>query len=54
VGAFLHRRIRFIDIPTIVARTMERYPFMANANFDDIFATDSEARLMAQQILNEL
>ncbi len=47
VGAFLEGEIPFVAIPRIVARTLEEMPAALPTHFDDLIATDSEARKRA-------
>jgi len=47
VEAFLQGEIPFMAIPRVVARTLEDMPGRAPTHFDDLIATDSEARKRA-------
>jgi 1-deoxy-D-xylulose-5-phosphate reductoisomerase len=47
VEAFLSGEIPFTSIPSVVARTLEEMPAQPPAHFDDLIATDSEARKRA-------
>jgi 1-deoxy-D-xylulose-5-phosphate reductoisomerase len=49
--AFLARRIGFLEIPTIIRKTMEAIPVRETANLDEILAVDAEARRLAGQML---
>jgi 1-deoxy-D-xylulose-5-phosphate reductoisomerase len=49
VGAFLTGEIPFVAIPRIVARTLEVMPAAPPTHFDDLIATDSEARRRAAE-----
>jgi len=49
VGAFLDGEIPFTAIPRVVARTLEEMPAAAPTHFDDLIATDSEARKRAHE-----
>lgn len=51
VDAFLHSRIRFADMPKIVEKTMSTVGFIADANLDDLVATNSTARRAAASLL---
>ena len=44
VGAFLHARIAFPDMPRLIARAMDEVAFVATPTYDDYVATDAEAR----------
>ena len=52
VAAFLEGNIRFVDIPEIIATTMERSTFVAKPSFDDIYSTDFEAKRIAFEIID--
>lgn len=54
VAAYLHDRIGFYDIPQVVARCMERIPFLASPSADDIFATDREAFAKAEELIDKI
>ncbi|MCD8287446.1 MAG: 1-deoxy-D-xylulose-5-phosphate reductoisomerase [Porphyromonadaceae bacterium] len=49
VNAFLHDRIAFTDMPRLIAKAMERVPFIASPTYDDYVATDTEARQLTQE-----
>lgn len=49
VGAFLERRIGFLEIVPVVEATLERYDPPVPAALDDVFAIDREARIFAQE-----
>jgi 1-deoxy-D-xylulose-5-phosphate reductoisomerase len=49
VGAFLEGKIPFTAIATVVARTLEEMPAAPPTHFDDLIATDSEARRRAAE-----
>ncbi|WP_174273759.1 1-deoxy-D-xylulose-5-phosphate reductoisomerase [Sphingomonas bacterium] len=51
VAAFLEGRTRFLDIPLIVAKVVERYRPSAPATIDDVLVIDGEARIFAREIL---
>lgn len=53
VAAFLQGRIRFVDMPKIVARTMESISFIACPSYDDYVATNKEAREFASSLLKD-
>jgi 1-deoxy-D-xylulose-5-phosphate reductoisomerase len=47
VAAFLDRRIRFTDISSIIAETLERLPATAVTSIDDVLVADQQARTFA-------
>ncbi|HEU4967738.1 1-deoxy-D-xylulose-5-phosphate reductoisomerase [Sphingomonas sp.] len=51
VGAFLDRRIAFLDIAAIVEQTMERYDPAAPVAIEDVIAIDREARHKAAEAM---
>jgi 1-deoxy-D-xylulose-5-phosphate reductoisomerase len=51
VGAFLDRRIAFLDIAAIVEQTMERYDPAAPGAIEDVIAIDREARHKAAEAM---
>ena len=50
VAAFLEDRIRFTDIPEIIAGTMARCHFIAEPDLDAIYSTDFEAKRLAAEL----
>jgi 1-deoxy-D-xylulose-5-phosphate reductoisomerase len=54
VAAFLEERIPFTAIPAVIERVMEAMPAAAVSHFDDLFATDAEARVRSQEQVREL
>ena len=52
VAAFLEGRLRFADIPEIIATTLSRCDFLAAPTLDDIYSTDFEAKRIAAEIVN--
>ncbi len=51
VAAFLRDEIPFYGISDIAAECMERIPFIANPELEDIFETNSQARSMADWLI---
>lgn len=51
VAAFLQEQIRFIDMPNLVAETMDKITFIANPTYEDLVETNKIAREYAQSIL---
>ena len=52
VAAFLDGRIRFTQIPEIIATTMAHCTFVAQPNLDAIYSTDFEAKRIASDLIN--
>ncbi len=52
VAAFLEGRLRFADIPEIIATALSRCDFLAAPTLDDIYSTDFEAKRIAAEIVN--
>lgn len=53
VAAFLKGEIRFIDMPKLVAKTMEKIQFIAQPSYHDYVETNMETRRYASSILTE-
>ncbi len=51
-AAFRSDRIAFTDIYRIITSTMERTPFIATPDYDDLVATNTEARAIASEMIN--
>ena len=54
VAAFLEERIRFVDLPDIIARVMSRCPAVENPSLADVLAADGEARRQANQAIEQM
>ena len=54
VEAFLNERVRFTDIPIIIKRCMEKFEAKPANTLDIILGADQQARLVSEQIINEL
>jgi 1-deoxy-D-xylulose-5-phosphate reductoisomerase len=54
VAAFLERRIPFTGIAAVIERTLEELPARPVTHFEDLFATDAEARERAAAGVREL
>lgn len=52
VAAYLHDRISFYDIPAVVSDCMSGVDFAAKPSLDEIFATNDEAFLRAQELID--
>ena len=51
VDAFLKGRIGFMRIPEILESTLEKLPFESRITIDSCFATDKEARRVAEELV---
>lgn len=49
VEMFLQERIRFVEIPEIIARTMEQHRFLPNPTLGDLLETDAWCRAHARE-----
>jgi 1-deoxy-D-xylulose-5-phosphate reductoisomerase len=54
VAAFLDGRIAFTGIEAVIGQVLEEMPARPVTHFDDLFATDAEARERAEQEIREL
>jgi 1-deoxy-D-xylulose-5-phosphate reductoisomerase len=54
VAAFLEGRIQFTGIAAVIERTLDQLPGQPVTHFDDLFATDAEARERAAASVREL
>lgn len=54
VDAFLHGKIRFTDIFTVIDRTLADVAFEANPSLDDYVETNAESRRRSTDIVNSL
>ena len=52
VAAFLEGKIRFTDIPEIVATVLSRGTFLKEPGLEDIYSTDFEAKRLASELVN--
>jgi 1-deoxy-D-xylulose-5-phosphate reductoisomerase len=50
VDAFLHNKIKFMEMPKLVSRVMEQAQFIMTPTYEDIIATNKEAREISLQI----
>jgi 1-deoxy-D-xylulose-5-phosphate reductoisomerase len=53
VAGFLDNNLGFLDIPRIVAETLEKMPVSAIRSVDDALSVDNEARHIARDIMTE-
>lgn len=51
VNAFLHDKIAFLEIPTVIEQCMEKIFFIEKPRLEDYISTDKETRLFARSIL---
>jgi 1-deoxy-D-xylulose-5-phosphate reductoisomerase len=52
VGAFLERRLAFLDIPGVIDRVMAKYQPTPAASLDDVLAADAWGRREAQGLIS--
>lgn len=52
VAAFLNEKIKFIEIPILVEKTMANAQYINNPTYEDYVITNKEARHYAQSLLN--
>lgn len=53
VDAFLHQKIRYIDIYHLIGSTLDRVPHTNMTSLDDVLDADKKARRVAQERLHE-
>lgn len=53
VAAFLHDRISFLGMSDVIEKTMERVAFIQQPTYEDYVATDTEARCVAESLINK-
>jgi 1-deoxy-D-xylulose-5-phosphate reductoisomerase len=51
VEAFLNNRIRFLQMPDVIERTMEKVAFIRIPDLEDLKETDKEARVVAGEMM---
>ncbi|MBO7561490.1 MAG: 1-deoxy-D-xylulose-5-phosphate reductoisomerase [Bacteroidales bacterium] len=54
VAAFLRGEIRFTQIPVVIEKTIEKCNFAASPSIEDIFATDTQAKIQAEEITRQI
>ncbi len=54
VEAFLNEQIRFTDIPVVIEKTMHAIPMQIADSLETILATDKQARVVANQAIQDL
>lgn len=54
VAAFLSDRIRFGNIYPLIEKTLEKVSYIANPEYEDYVASNTEARAVASELLNHI
>lgn len=54
VAAFLEGKLRFLQIPEIIATTLSRCSFVAQPDLDAIYSTDFEAKRIASDLIKDI
>lgn len=54
VAAFLNSEIKFVHIPQIIEKTIEKCNFVAAPSVEDIFATDKLSKAVAKEIVRQI
>ena len=54
VAAFLRDRIRFTEIPSVIEKTIGKCNFVAKPDIEDIFESDREGRIFAEEFVNQI
>ena len=54
VAAFLEGKLRFLQIPEIIATTLARCSFVAQPDLDAIYSTDFEAKRIASDLIKDI
>ncbi len=52
VDAFLHDKIKFLEMPNIVQTCMAKMPYMLTPTYDNLVDTDKETRIIANELVN--
>jgi len=53
VEAFLHDKVGFFDMSDIISETINRFSFVAHPNYFDYVAFDSDARMIAAELITK-
>jgi 1-deoxy-D-xylulose-5-phosphate reductoisomerase len=53
VSAFLHDKVSFLGMSDIIEKTMNRVAFLQKPDYDDYVMTDSEARRVALELVEQ-
>ncbi|MBT4106643.1 MAG: 1-deoxy-D-xylulose-5-phosphate reductoisomerase, partial [Proteobacteria bacterium] len=51
VDAFLNEKIRFIDIPSLISKVMDKFSPEVPINLDEVLLVDQSARKIAYKVL---
>jgi 1-deoxy-D-xylulose-5-phosphate reductoisomerase len=54
VSAFIEKKIRFIDLPNIIEKVLNRYDSINNPSLDDILQADLWARRETKKIIERI
>lgn len=54
VAAFLRDRIRFTEIPSVIEKTIGKCNFVAKPDIEDIFESDRQGRIFAEELVNQI
>lgn len=54
VAAFLRDRIRFTEIPSVIEKTIGKCNFVAKPDIEDIFESDRQGRIFAEEFVNQI
>lgn len=54
VAAFLHKKIKFVDIYKVISLTLEAIPFIIKPTYADYVAINAEARAKATEIIKSI
>lgn len=52
VDAFLHDKVKFLEMPGIVETCMAKMPFITSPNYNNLVETDKESRILAKELIN--
>ncbi|MBN2682914.1 MAG: 1-deoxy-D-xylulose-5-phosphate reductoisomerase [Bacteroidales bacterium] len=51
VEGFLKEKIKFTDIPIVIEKSLEKVAFMQKPGLDDLYLTDRETRIIANELI---
>jgi 1-deoxy-D-xylulose-5-phosphate reductoisomerase len=51
VELFLKEQIKFIEIPEIIEKTINKINFVAHPSVEDYIESDKEARILAKEVI---
>jgi 1-deoxy-D-xylulose-5-phosphate reductoisomerase len=54
VKAFLNKRIKFVDIPKVVSKVLDKHSNMSSPALVDILSADSSSRILAEQVIENI